>query len=464
MPTLGVGSDETAQPYPAGVADEGGPGGADGVAGTAVVLLEVTRQRLITLASEILGRMSADEVPSSLRSLARFTPAKRVRLGATGLSAALDADAAFRDRVGEVVAGSSAQLAEAVRSGASTAASDPVDTAVVAYLLRPAGWQQIVADANARWSSEREQLGRTEQSAELEQARAELAELKSRGRADTARVKAALASASEQSGVELAETRRQLRARTAELQAVSRARDEAEERAAAAERRAQTAEAARESDARRSRARISELERGMETGRRTARLERDIDEARLWLLTETLIDAAAGIRRELSLSASPVRPGDTVGGGADVVAARVAHIADDPATLDRLLALPQAHLIVDGYNVTKTGYGELPLADQRRRLVSGLAGLAGRSGAETTVAFDGGARPPAQPAAPRGVRVLFSAPDEIADDLIRRLIAAEPIGRVLIVVSTDQQIAMDARGAGAWSVPSAVLLARLDQL
>jgi predicted RNA-binding protein with PIN domain len=436
---------------------------------TAVVLLEITRQRLITLASGVLGRLPADEVPSSLRAMARFTPAKRVRLGASVLSAALDADAAFRDRVGEVVAEASAQLAEAVRSGASTAASDPVDTAAVAYLLRPAGWQQIIADANTRLSAERTHLGRTEQSAELEQARAELAELKSRARADTARVKAALASASEQSGVELAETRRQLRARSTEVQAAERARDEAQQRAAAAEQQAQAAETTREAEARRSKARISELERAVETGRRSARLDRDIDEARLWLLTETLTDAAAGIRRELSLSAALLRPADTVGGGADgagvhVAHIAVAHIAYDAATLDRLLALPHAHLIVDGYNVTKTGYGELPLADQRRRLVTGLAGLSGRSGAETTIAFDGGVRPPAQPATPRGVRVLFSGPDEIADDLIRRLIAAEPAGRVLVVVSTDQQIAMDARGAGAWSVPSAVLLARLDQL
>ena len=31
----------------------------------------------------------------------------------------------------------------------------------------------------------------------------------------------------------------------------------------------------------------------------------------------------------------------------------------DPARLDQLLSLPKAHMIVDGYNVTKKGYGEL---------------------------------------------------------------------------------------------------------
>ena len=127
-----------------------------------------------------------------------------------------------------------------------------------------------------------------------------------------------------------------------------------------------------------------------------------------------------------------------------------------------LLELPQVHLIIDGYNVTKTGYPELPLADQRTRLVSAMAAMQSRSNAEVTVVFDGGARPPAQPRTPRGVRVLFSAPDELADDLIRRLVAAEPDGRPLVVVTSDKQIVSDVRRSGAWTVPSAVLLQRLN--
>jgi predicted RNA-binding protein with PIN domain len=133
----------------------------------------------------------------------------------------------------------------------------------------------------------------------------------------------------------------------------------------------------------------------------------------------------------------------------------------DPTELDRLLDLPQVHLIVDGYNVTKTGYGELPLADQRNRLVTALAALQARARLEITVAFDGSTKPPAQPRVPRGLRVLFSAPDELADDLIRRLVAAEPAGRPLIVVTSDREIVTDVRRSGAWTVPSAVLLTRL---
>jgi hypothetical protein len=34
---------------------------------------------------------------------------------------------------------------------------------------------------------------------------------------------------------------------------------------------------------------------------------------------------------------------------------------EEPAQLDQLLGLPRVHLVVDGYNVTKTGYGDLTL-------------------------------------------------------------------------------------------------------
>ena len=71
-------------------------------------------------------------------------------------------------------------------------------------------------------------------------------------------------------------------------------------------------------------------------------------------------------------------------------------------------------------------------------------------------------RSPAQPRTPRGVRVLFSAPDELADDLIRRLVAAEPGGRAVLVVTADQQVVRDVRARAAWTVPSAVLLSRLS--
>jgi predicted RNA-binding protein with PIN domain len=123
-----------------------------------------------------------------------------------------------------------------------------------------------------------------------------------------------------------------------------------------------------------------------------------------------------------------------------------------------LLTLPRAHLIVDGYNASIAGYGGLPLSDQRRLLVDGLAAIAARTSAEITCCFDGAEVESRGQRLERGVRVLFSDPGMTADELIRRLVSAEPPGRVLIVVSTDAEVAQRAAAAGANSVPSAALL------
>ena len=122
------------------------------------------------------------------------------------------------------------------------------------------------------------------------------------------------------------------------------------------------------------------------------------------------------------------------------------------------------HVLVDGYNVTKTGYGTLSLAEQRARLLSGLGALVARTRVEATCVFDGATLDSPVPAtAPRGVRVLFSQSGQTADELIDRLVRAEPPGRPLVVVSTDGEVAARAVAAGARSVASAALLRRLDR-
>jgi predicted RNA-binding protein with PIN domain len=132
---------------------------------------------------------------------------------------------------------------------------------------------------------------------------------------------------------------------------------------------------------------------------------------------------------------------------------------DDPGLLRKLLELPKLHLLIDGYNVSKTAWPTAPLDQQRSRLVSGVAALVAGKGIETTVVFDGAdlANPP-MVKSPRHVRVRFSPPGVIADDLIRQLVAAEPSGRPLVVVSTDREVAESVTKAGARSVASAALV------
>ena len=156
--------------------------------------------------------------------------------------------------------------------------------------------------------------------------------------------------------------------------------------------------------------------------------------------------------------------GDQASGSGTRAARSRALLPDDPAVLDQLLALPQVHLVVDGYNVTKTGYGTLPLDAQRARLVTGLAGLAARTAAEVTCVFDGAALDQPTPVAqPRGVRVIFSPPGTTADSVIRRLVREEPAGRAVVVVSSDREVADGVAAAGARPVASAALVRRLDR-
>ena len=166
-------------------------------------------------------------------------------------------------------------------------------------------------------------------------------------------------------------------------------------------------------------------------------------------------DQAAGGQRGQRPSRVDERPGVAGEGGG------VARHRDDPGRLDQLLALPRAHLVVDGYNVTKRGFGDLPLERQRSRLVTELSGLAGQTGAEVTVAFDGAERVHGLPPTPRSVRVLFSRKGQTADDLIRRLVRAEPDGRPVVVVSSDREVADSVRRSGAYPVSSDALLRRL---
>jgi hypothetical protein len=82
-------------------------------------LTEPARQRLVVIASDVLGRMAAEEVSTALRAIAKFTPAKRARLGGAVLLEALDVDVDFRQRLAEVITKASPQLADAIRAGVS---------------------------------------------------------------------------------------------------------------------------------------------------------------------------------------------------------------------------------------------------------------------------------------------------------------------------------------------------------
>jgi hypothetical protein len=249
----------------------------------------------------------------------------------------------------------------------------------------------------------------------------------------------------------LGETRS--RDRTA-LEAAEAARTEAEGAASRLER-----------ELRQARGQVARLEEQAAVLKRQTRDGRDEASMRARLLVETLVDAAAGLRRELALAPTEATPADRVAAtltspeGAREPTSTGSLERGSPALLEAYLALPRPHLVVDGYNVTKAAWPSLSLEAQRIRLLAVLAPLVARTGTETTVVFDAAASQ-ARPVVttPRGVRVLFSPYGVIADDVIRELVAAEPGGRVVVVATEDRAVADDVRRAGARVVSGRALV------
>ena len=422
-------------------------------------LPEAVRERIAELAAAAVAKLPSTDVPRQLRPVAKFAPAKRAKLGGTALLTALGESAQFRTAVIE-------WLREHRTDALDPNATDSVAAAAAAVLLGESGAAGRVrlvaenAEHNALRAERDAALARNQRlEAELEQMRAELAI--AREAAENAR--------GEREG-EVEKLLKRLREQGVLLR---QAKDAAERAAVDAERGgAARAEelAALNAQLGRERQRVANervrAERAVadaEIARQSAREARESDEVRLALLVDTIDGALVGLRRELSLGTrGGSRPADMVRGARSGLG-QGGKIADVP-TLDRYLALPNVHLIVDGYNVTKTGYPELALADQRDRLIHQLSALAARTSAEVTVVFDGAGVLSVPASVPRGVRVLFSDRGVLADDVIRSLVAAEPAGRPMVVATSDRAVADSVRGGGAHPTPSSVLISRLSRV
>ncbi|MBO3093681.1 NYN domain-containing protein [Cellulomonas dongxiuzhuiae] len=419
---------------------------------------DALRSALVRLAADVLGDIEPTHTPTALAAVRRFAPRRRAAAGAQPLWVALHEDEALRARVTRVWLQAHEEAGVPATDGSPrstdvepTDAEPPpgrpgTDAAVGAWLQgRP--WRHLLPAPAP--SAQDDPGGRRLEAAERELERLRTALGVAREGERTARD-------------ELAGLQRELRRLRSDA---DRARSEARGLAAAAEQDARRA-AADLAAAADERARAAADLRAASAQRSFARDEvrtgQRLVESRVRLLLDTVVDAATGLRAELALP--PVRdlPADLVAPTSDGPSGRPTsrgRSVDDPALLDDLLRLPRAHLLVDGYNVSKTGWPHTSLADQRRLLVDGMAALAAQTGAEITCCFDGQAGHRA-PAPVRGVRVLFTA-GETADDLLRHLVAAEPPGRVLVVATSDREVVHDVEDAGAWAVPSATLVERL---
>jgi predicted RNA-binding protein with PIN domain len=181
----------------------------------------------------------------------------------------------------------------------------------------------------------------------------------------------------------------------------------------------------------------------------------------------SLADGLAGLAAALAddggepvPAAPPPAPSGTHAAGAAVRGERRTPVPlpgglldDSVAAAEHLLRIPNAVLVVDGYNVTMTGWPELGAAEQRRRLVALLADLAARTSTRVELVFDGaevdGGRIVVPAPARQRVRVRFSPPDVEADEVVLDLVAQLPASRPVIVASSDNRVREGARRGGA---------------
>lgn len=416
----------------------------NGAAGPALTdLPEPVRLRVVAQVAEVLP--DVPQLPPGVRRVATFAPARRARLGATAIGEALG-DEEFRERAGVQVA-----------ARPEPAAEDDASVAARAWVTRPEGWAELVAERAARVTvvappdqRDRELQRLAARLAEAEETvralRAGHQELEDRHKAEHTGLRRKLgeARAAEREARALAERA------TAELEA---ARAEVEGRVGALEK-----------ENRRLRAEVERRDAEDAQVKRAARSERDEVTLRARLLLDTVIDAASGLRRELALPTVEGVPADRVSADVAVSGVRTPSSAGalgaaHPGLLEQLLAMPRARLIVDGYNVSKRAWPSSSLEAQRNRLAGSLAALVARTGAETTLVFDAAEtdhRPPV--VAPRGVRVLYSPRGVLADDVVRDLVQVEPQGRVVVVVTADRAVATDVAAAGARVVDPDALL------
>ncbi|GAA0932612.1 NYN domain-containing protein [Virgisporangium aurantiacum] len=429
------------------------------------VLPDPVRQRVTTLAAAVLGNLPADELPISLRRVAKFAPNRRAKLGGPLIAAQIATDSLLRQRLATKVVEGAGELGAAVAEGTPPGAADPTEVAALAYLCRPPAWRELIGTATDAMRAEAEQALAAAQVRELEQRVGRAEHDRTVARTEAEKLRDELARLREEAGG----LRDDVRRLTRSVRELEQRERKAADLLATEKGRATRATADHDAEVPRLRARLAEAESQAGAARISAKEARANDDARLWLLLETIGQAAVGLRRELALEPTDRLPADFV---ADTAADRPegampararALDANDRARLDQLLDLPKAHLVVDGYNVTKAGYGELSLEQQRSRLITGLGGIAAQTRAEVTVVFDGAERIVGLPPAPRGVRVLFSKKGETADDLIRRLVRAEPAGRPVVVISSDREVAGGVRRHGAYPLSSNALLRRLGR-
>jgi predicted RNA-binding protein with PIN domain len=97
-------------------------------------------------------------------------------------------------------------------------------------------------------------------------------------------------------------------------------------------------------------------------------------------------------------------------------------------------------------------------ADQRERLCDALVEFQLRCRCEVTVVFDGAEVRGVRPLRRRGLRVVFSAAGQEADDVVVDEVMFRPLEVPVIVVSSDREVRAGAEAEGAAVLPADTFL------
>lgn len=408
---------------------------------------------LLRAVRRAVDRVDPSELPVRLRPFARFRPermaAERPR---AAVARALADDPRLRESVGELL-DDRAAYTDAATADAVRLAEVHGDDVAVAALATRARWADVAvvsAAAAERLASRRraaaEPVPRSAPEADpLVRASAELAAARDerdaqRRRADAAESRAGRADKLAASLLtEVAGLREQVEKLREELT----------------------------SQRRRAQQRGARLQRRVEDAQRRGR----VDEDRVRRVASRLEGLAGDLRGALDAGGRTDEPGARLAGREPVPRGIAAAepgrpcrlppgvAAADPLAVEALLQVPGLEVLVDGYNVTRGEQGRpgLPLAEQRRWLIGLAAGLAARTRRRVTLVFDGTEPQVAPVPTARGVRVLFTRGEQIADERIVELAAATEAP--VMVVSSDRQVARQARQLGADVVGSDVFVA-----
>ena len=129
-------------------------------------------------------------------------------------------------------------------------------------------------------------------------------------------------------------------------------------------------------------------------------------------------------------------------------------LEEDPAAVEAMVRTPGVAVIVDGYNVSMLAWPGVSAAEQRERLCDALTEFQLRFRCEVTVVFDGAEVPGVRPLRRRGLRVVFSAADQEADEVVVGEVMFRPDDVPVIVVSSDREVGARAMAEGATVLPA----------